>query len=282
VLVTEHPDGAGLGFDATWYSNYYHNLIGDTGRGLESANLLRTAGMGGNGPLAMDHFSGVLAATDRKTVVYHESHDEAGNSEHSARTLMVAIAAERGAAPPSGELRRIAEARCRFVAGITLLSAGTPMFLMGEEIGAVNDFTFDGFIDKREDLLNARNGSGRHLFRFYRDLIRFRRRHHTFTTPNIEIVMAHNEDRLLVFRRWKGPENYLVIATLSDTGFAGGYQASAASIPGGRWREIFSSDLEVYDGNGVTNEQEIETQPGSIELKLPARGFVVLRQIPSS
>ncbi|MEY4576109.1 MAG: hypothetical protein RL701_812, partial [Pseudomonadota bacterium] len=132
ALVTEYPDGGGLGFDATWFANFYHNLIGDTGRGSECANLLRTAGMGGHGEVAMSHFAGILAATGRKTVVYHESHDEAGNSEHSARTLMVAIAADKNTPPPTGELRAIAEARCRFVAGVTLLSAGTPMFLMGE------------------------------------------------------------------------------------------------------------------------------------------------------
>ncbi len=282
VLVTEHPDGAGLGFDATWYSNYYHQLIGDTGRGAESANLLHTAGMGGNGPLAMDAFSAVMAATSRKTVVYHESHDEAGNSEHSARTLMVAVAAGKGTPAPTGELRRIAEARCRFVAGLTLLSAGTPMFLMGEEIGATKDFTFDGFMENREDLLGDRVGVGRYLFRFYRDLIRLRRRHHTFATPNLDIIATHNEHRLLAFRRWKGPENYLVIATLSDTGFADGYEVTSPAIPAGRWREIFSSDATHFDGDGVSNESEVTSAEGSISVRLPARGFVVLRQTPTS
>jgi 1,4-alpha-glucan branching enzyme len=280
VLVTEHPDGAGLGFDATWYSNFYHQLIGDTGRGTESANLLLTAGMGGNGPLAMDRFAGFLAATGRKTVVYHESHDEAGNSEHSRRTLMVAIAAKDDAPPPSGELRRIAEARCRFVAGMNLLSAGTPMFLMGEEIGAVKDFTFDGFLENREDLLGERLGAGRHLFRFYRDLIRLRRRHHTFATPNIEILLAHNSDRLLAFHRWKGPESYLVVATLSDVGWPEGYELRAQRLMRGRWREIFSSDAEFYDGSGTWNEAEIESSDGSMLLRLPPRGFVVLRRVP--
>jgi 1,4-alpha-glucan branching enzyme len=282
VLVTEHPDGAGLGFDATWYSNFYHQLIGDTGRGPECANLLRTAGMGGNGDLAMDRFSGVMAASGRKTVVYHESHDEAGNSEHSRRTLMVAIAADRDVPPPTGELRRIAEARCRFVAGMTLLSAGTPMFLMGEEVGATKDFTFDRFLENREDLLGMRQGDGRHLFRFYRDLIRLRRRHHTFATPNIEIVCAHNADRLLAFRRWKGPEQYLVVASLSDTGWPDGYALPFERAGSDRWREIFSSDASPYDGGGVSNEVELEGRGDQLRLKIPARGFVVLRRTPQN
>jgi 1,4-alpha-glucan branching enzyme len=282
VLVTEHPDGAGLGFDATWYASYYHHLIGDTGRGTESANLLRTAGMGGNGELAMDTFAGALAATGRKTVVYHESHDEAGNSQHSGRTLMVAIAAERGAPPPEGELRSIAEARCRFAAGITLLAAGTPMFLMGEEIGATKNFTFDGFMEHREDLLGERQNGGKHLFRYYRDLIRLRRRHHTFGTPNIEIVLTHNADRMLAFHRWRGPEHYLVLATLSDSGWPDGYLFQWPAMPAGRWREVFTSDAEWYGGAGLSNDSEINADGEKLLVKVPPRGLVVMRHMPQS
>jgi 1,4-alpha-glucan branching enzyme len=281
VLVTEHPDGAGLGFDATWYSNFYHNLIGDTGRGPECANLLHTAGMGGNGELAMDRFAGILAATGRKTVVYHESHDEAGNSEHSARTLMTAIAADSHAPPPEGELRAIAEARCRFVAGMTLLSAGTPMFLMGEEIGAAKAFTYDGFLENREDLHGERAGRGRHLFRFYSDLIRLRRRHQALSTSNIEVRTVHNADRVLAFHRWKGPEHYLVVSTLSDTGFPDGYSVTVPNDAVGTWREIFTSDALKYGGGGVTNSQDIAVDDGAITVSVPARGFVVLRHTPT-
>lgn len=282
VLVTEHPDGAGLGFDATWYSNFYHQLIGDTGRGEDCANLLRTAGMGGDGPLAMDRFSEALLMSSRKTIVYHESHDEAGNSQHSARTLQVAIAAASDAPPPSGELRRIAEARCRFVAGITLLSAGTPMFLMGEEIGATKPFTFNGFLEHREDLLGERRGEGRRLFRFYRELIRLRRRHHTFASPNIAVLAANNAGRLIAFTRWKGPENYLILATLSDRGYPEGYELVADHILGGTWREIFTSDALHFGGDGVSNGNELRASDGRITVAVPARGFVVLRHVPGT
>jgi 1,4-alpha-glucan branching enzyme len=282
VLVTEHPDGAGLGFDATWYSNFYHNLIGDTGRGTECANLLRTAGMGGNGELAMDRFAETLVASGRKTVVYHESHDEAGNSEQSSRTLLVAIAAGKDTPPPTGELRRIAEARCRFVAGMTMLSAGTPMFLMGEEIGAVKAFTYDGFLDKREDLYGERKGAGRNLFRFYRDLIRLRRRHHTLATPSIAVTWVNNADRVLAFHRWKGPEHYLVVSTLSDTGWPDGYRLAPPSVATGNWREIFNSDATEFGGDDVSNPGELEVHDGQLTVKLPARSFVVLRHVPRS
>lgn len=280
ALVTEHPDGAGLGFDASWYSNFYHNLIGDTGRGTECANLLRTAGMGGSAELALDRFADCIIASRRNTVVYHESHDEAGNSQHSGRTLMVAIAAEKGAPKPEGELRKIAEARCRFVAGMTFLAAGTPMFLMGEEIGAARDFTYDGFLEAREDLHGERQGAGKYLFRFYADIIRLRRRHRALSTTNIEISNVHNADRVLAFHRWRGPEHYLVVSTLSDTGFPDGYPITTPADATGRWRQIFTSDAAIYGGNGVSNEEELTVNDRTVRVKLPARGFVVLRHTP--
>jgi 1,4-alpha-glucan branching enzyme len=282
ALVTEHPDGAGLGFDASWYSNFYHNLIGDTGRGEECANLLRTAGMGGTGDLALDRFARCLITSRCNTVVYHESHDEAGNSEHSGRTLMVAIAAGKGSPKPEGELRRIAEARCRVVAGMTFLSAGTPMFLMGEEIGACKDFTYDGFLENREDLYGERAGDGRYLFRFYSDIIRLRRRHRALSTTNIELMNVHNADRILAFHRWRGPEHYLIVTTLSDTGFPEGYSVNVPTDAVGRWRQIFSSDATVYGGTGVSNEGVLEVASGQLSVKVPARGFVVLRHVPGS
>ena len=128
---------------------------------------------------------------------------------------------------------------------MTLLSAGTPMFLMGEEVGAVKDFTYDGFMENREDLHGQRKGEGRFLFRFYRDLIRLRRRHHAFATANIDISLVHNADRVIAFHRWKGPEHYLVVATLSDIGWPDGYRVPTPEDATGNWREIFNSDSPV-------------------------------------
>jgi 1,4-alpha-glucan branching enzyme len=191
------------------------------------------------------------------------------------------VAANRGAPPPEGELRSIAEARCRFVAGVTLLSAGTPMFLMGEEIGATKDFTYGDFLDHREDLHGERKGKGRFLFRFYADLIRLRRRHHALTSPNIAITHLHNADRVLAFHRWRGPEHYIVVSTLSDHGYSDGYKVRVPNDAHGNWREIFTSDATVFGGGGVSNESNIPSSEGSIVVRVPARGFVVLRHMPA-
>jgi 1,4-alpha-glucan branching enzyme len=137
-------------------------------------------------------------------------------------------------------------------------------------------------MENREDLLGQREGAGKCLFRYYRDLIRLRRRHHTFATPNINIVLTHNADRMLAFHRWRGPEHYLVVATLSDGGWPDGYLFHWPSMPSGRWREVFTSDAAWYGGGGLTNDSEIEADGEKLLVKVPPRGLVVMRHMPQS
>ncbi len=274
-MVTEPPDVGGLGFNAVWYADFYHNLVGDTGRGMGSANLITTAGYGQDQPLAMDFFAGELANSGNKKVVYHESHDEAGNSEYSKRTILAAV----NSAPLIGETRRIAEARCRFAAGISMLSAGTPMFLMGEEVGAQKDYRYFDFIDNREDLFGQREGDGRLLFKFYQDLIRFRLSHPGLRSHNIHIVHVHNENRIIAFRRWDENEEYLVIASLNNNAFTAGYTIENVRLGDYRWLEVFNSDAEFYGGNNVGNFGATLTSSNErITVAIPANGFVVVER----
>src|SRR5262249_18489178 len=151
----------------------YHNLIGDSDMAGGRARLLKSAGFGDERPLDMQQFSSTLYDSKYNKVVYHESHDEAGNSRGSTRTI---VCAGNGAALV-GATRAYAEARSRVAFGLSLFSAGTPMFFMGEEIGAQKPYRYDTFIANREDIVGGRTGSGAQLFRFYQDAIRFSRRH---------------------------------------------------------------------------------------------------------
>ena len=89
--VTQLPEAGGLGFDATWYAAFYHNLIGDSDMAGGRARLLKSAGFGDDRPLDMGQFASVLYGSKYDKVVYHESHDEAGNSGGSMRTLPCAV-----------------------------------------------------------------------------------------------------------------------------------------------------------------------------------------------
>jgi 1,4-alpha-glucan branching enzyme len=270
--VTENPEAGGLGFDATWYADFHHHLIGKLDQGPEFAKLLLTAGYGQDQPLALDYFAGALGGSNQKKVVYHESHDEAGNSAFSQRTIVTAV----NGAPLVGPTREVAEARCRFCLGMTMLSPGTPMFLMGEEVGAQKEYKYDTFMQNRENLRAERQGEGQRLFRFYQDLIAFRRNHPGLRTHALDILHVHNANRVLAFRRWGDLEELLVVASLNNQPFTAGYVMENSRLGSGPWREIFNSDAEIYGGTNVGNQgAALAGQNGRLELKIPANGLVV-------
>jgi 1,4-alpha-glucan branching enzyme len=275
-MVSEPPDQGGLGFDAPWYADFYHHLIGDTDKGSDYAKLLKTAGFGDDRPMAMDFFAGALGASGSKKVVYHKSHDEAGNGQGTHRNIVDAV----NGAPLIGDTRRFAEARCRVAAGITLLSAGTPMFLFGEEVGAEKDYLYGKVLENREDLVGLRNGAGKHLFDFHRETIRLRLAHAGLRGRQIDVVFVHNEHRLLIFRRWNEAEEFLVVCSFNNRPFNNpGYDFRADRIPSGRWREIFNSDAGMFGGDSLGNYgAELNTWPGFLHCIVPANAVVVLQR----
>lgn len=280
--VTESSEGDGLGFDAVWYSDFYHHLIGDAQSSSNRARLLKFAGYGDDRGLNMSWFAGVLAASAEGRIVYHESHDEAGNSYyqeggrdvHSGRTLVIAV----NGAQLTGETRRYAEARARFAAGITLFGPGVPMFFMGEEVGATEPYRYDDFLDHREDFHALRKGEGRRLFRFYQDAIGLRLGSPALRATNIDIVYVHDANRILIFRRWEGPEDFLVVASLSNRAFADGYEIRNSSIADGSWREVLNSDAGIYGGWGLANPDPIRSAGGVLNFRVPANSVLVFER----
>jgi 1,4-alpha-glucan branching enzyme len=274
--VTESADSGGLGFNATWYSNFYHHLVGDTQPGAHYARLIAMAGYGNDEPLAMDYFAGALAASSNRKVVYHESHDEAGNSQNSRRTIAAAV----NSASLEGETRRYAEARCRFACGMTMLAAGTPMFMMGEEIGAQRYYRYGDFMNNREDLLGERQGNGRRLFQFYQDIIRLRLARSGLRSHAIEILHTHNVNRVIAFRRWDETQEFLIVASLNNRAFTSGYAIESPRLTNNNWREIFNSDAAAYGGDSIGNSNAtIAATNGRIQVVIPANGFVVFERV---
>jgi 1,4-alpha-glucan branching enzyme len=274
--VTQSPDVGGLGFHAAWFSEFYHHLIGDTDRGSDTAKLIKTAGFGGDGPLAMDYFAGVLASTNAHKVIYNESHDEAGNAHLTKRTIVVAA----NGAPLVGDTRRFAEARCRFAFGCTVLSAGVPMFLFGEEVGFQNDFLYNHILSLREDFEGLRRTCGRLLFTFYSDLIRLRLDNPGLRSSAIDVLHVHDANRVLAWRRWGEGEDYLVLASLNNHPFRDGYTIANPRLPDGRWREVFNSDSNRYGGDNVVNNGAvIPASGGDLHAVIPANGVIVLKRV---
>lgn len=275
--VTLSSEEGGLGFHAAWYADFYHHLIGDTDKGSDYAKLIKTAGLGDDRPLAMDYFAGALKATAGRKVVYHESHDEAGNGTFTDRTINVAV----NGAPLVDATRRFAEARCRFAAGVTILSAGIPMFLFGEEVGAEKKFKYGEVLPNREDMHALRYGSGRNLFRYYSELIRLRLAHRGLRSRNINCIYVHNDHRLLLFHRWSDDDDLLVIASLNNRPFNNPtYLFRSEGIPSGSWREIFNSDAAIFGGDSIGNAgATLEFSAGFLECVVPANGILVFERV---
>jgi len=274
--VTQPPEVGGLGFDATWFAAFYHNLSGDSDMAGGRARLLKYSGYGDDRPLDMGQFASVLYDSKNNFVVYHESHDEAGNSGGSMRTLPCAV----NGAEIVGLTRSYAEARARVVFGLSLFSAGTPMFFMGEEIGAQKSYTWDKFMQNREDLVGDQAGSGANLFHFYQDVIRFSRRHSAVRAQTIDIVHVNDDARVIAFTRFAGSDELLIVASLNNSPFAEYVvQTEAWRLPDGAWREVFNSDAALYGGANTGNAgANLPATNGRIQMVLPANGFLVLEK----
>jgi 1,4-alpha-glucan branching enzyme len=270
--MTQPVDQGGIGFDSVWYADFYHHLIGDGNYGDNYARLVKKAGFGVGGALNMDYFAGALLGSQYNKVVYHESHDEAGNESNTERTILTAV----NSAALIGETRKYAEGRSRFACGMAALSAGTPMFLMGEEIGGAKYFRYDNFALNKEDLVGGRTGVGKALFRFYQDLIAMVNARAAARSRSIDVIYTHNDNRVIAFMRSSGSERLLVMASLNDAPFDHGYVMGA---PAGGWREIFNSDAAIYGGDNVGNGgATLQVSNGVINAAIPAHGFVVFEK----
>ena len=152
--------------------------------------------------MAYGHRTGHCVDPGRQVVV--RVPDDLDPDKRSHRTIVVAVRANPDDAI-TGPAREYAEARCRFAFGVTLFSAGTPMFLFGEEVGCQKDFKYNDVLKNREDFVRYRDEGrpGEHLFAFYRDIIRLRLATTALRSPNLEILHTDNPGRLLALRRFQ-------------------------------------------------------------------------------
>jgi 1,4-alpha-glucan branching enzyme len=278
--ITELQERGGIGFDAIWWVEWYHHLIGDSQNDSRQARLLHFAGFGANEPLAISLLAKALTKTSGR-VIYHESHDQAGNASyreedrvvHSARTIQTAVAGKLD------DDRDWAEARCRVVCGLTVLAPGIPMFFMGEEVGAKEPYRYNDWLYHREDFQALRATTGAKLFEFYRDTIRLRRQFGALRSPHVEVLHVHDPNRVLVFRRWLAHQEFLVFASFSNAPFADGYRISHRALRLGLFVEVLNSDSAAYGGGGVTNTGRLISVHGDFNARLPANGIVVFQRV---
>jgi 1,4-alpha-glucan branching enzyme len=273
AMTAPSLNGDGLGFDVTWYGEFHHNLV--EFQGGSYAELVKQAGYGDGRALQMDYFAGALRTSASAKIVYTESHDDCGNRAGSARTIVLAA----NGVPLIGDTRRWAEARHRCAAGLAMLSAGTPMFFMGEEIGAQKPYTYDTFMQNREDIIGDSTSTGALLFGYFKDLVRLSAENTAMRSRDIEVAVADNANRVIAFHRWDGTDEFLVVASLDNTAFSDGYWLHGDRIGDAGWTEMFNSDAQVYGGWNIGNSgQTLQAENGALNVIIPAAGLVVLRR----
>ena len=164
---------------------------------------------------------------------------------------------------------------------MTMLSAGTPMFLMGEEIGAQKRYTYDTFVKNKEDILGEAVGNGAELFAFYSDMVRLSANRSEVRSRNLAVLWTDNAARVIAFVRWDGDRKLLVAASLANHPQTFGLQSS--HLGDFAWREVFNSDAAAYGGWGVGNVQAhggaaLQARGGALSIVIPACGAVVFQR----
>ena len=160
--------------------------------------------------------------------------------------------------------------------GVTVFSAGIPMFLFGEEVGAQQPLLYHEVLAHKIDLRGERQQAGRGMFSFYRDAIALRRANPALRSRQIDVIHVHNANRVIAFRRWSEEQELLVVASLNNHSFLQGYELPNDRLGGGAWREVFNSDASVFGGNGVGNAgAPVHPGDGHLAVVIPANAVVV-------
>jgi 1,4-alpha-glucan branching enzyme len=188
---------------------------------------------------------------------------------------------------PSNPRSWFGRSRARVATGISLTAPGIPMLFMGQEFLEDKQWA-DDFVHHSNLLLHwagLENGDKAMLdhVRFTRELLQLRWRYPGLRGQGFRVVHAHDQNRVLAFHRWvEGVgDDVLIVAHLSPF-HRHDYRIGFPS--GGRWGEIFNSD--VYEnwvnpqtaGNGgqvFADAAPLHGFSHSCRLTLPANSLLV-------
>jgi 1,4-alpha-glucan branching enzyme len=221
----------GAGFHANW-----HDGLRRTVRGV-----LEQAAGGAFVPLSWQGVVDQLRAGGFpdawRAVQYVESHDEV----YRDRGLRVPSLAVGG-----GNTRTwYATSRARVALGIIMCAPGIPMVFMGQEFYEDKRWADDppnhkGALIDWDGLSHDKTMIDFH--RFTRELVWLRRRHPALRGEGIRTISMENGPRVLVFQRWVEGVGRDVVAVVS-LNEATQYNYRIPLPVGGRWYEVFNSDI---------------------------------------
>jgi maltooligosyltrehalose trehalohydrolase len=296
VRPVEAPERGGFGHDAQWNDDFHHALhalltgerVGcyqDFGQVAHLAKAFRE-GFVLSGQFSAfrgrKHSVSSRAVAAHRFVVYAQNHDQVGNRPGGDR-LSQSLSFEA----------------LKLAAGVTLLSPFLPLLFMGEEYGETAPFLFFtshsdprvaeaaregrereavefGWEERiadpqaeatfRSSKLNhalRRQGKHKRLREFYRELLRLRRELPALAhlSKENQQVIADEERRLLLVRRWHGSQHALLAANFSEAA-----ATARVSVRAGTWRKRLDSADERWGGAGARAPETLES---SGEMALP-------------
>jgi 1,4-alpha-glucan branching enzyme len=188
---------------------------------------------------------------------------------------------------PSNPRSWYARSRARVATGLTLTAPGIPMLFMGQE-----------FLEDKQWADDFENHAGLLLYwagldqgdkqmldhvRFTRELVGLRWRYGGLRGQGFRVIHAHDQNRVLAFHRWVegAGDDVIVVVHLSAFNH---FDYRIGFPSGGKWREVFNSD--VYEnwvnpntaGNGGEVFADLQPMHGfgaSASLLLPANSVLV-------
>jgi glycogen operon protein len=301
------PEGYQLGnFPPGWaeWNDQYRDTVrsywkGDAGALPDLASrLLGSAGFferRGRRPWASVNFVTAhdgFTLTD--TVSYNDKHNEAnqeGNRDGHSDNRSWNCGVE---GPTDDEdLRDLRDRLRRSMMATLLLSQGTPMLLMGDEVGRTQGGNNNAYCQDNQmnwlklDDLDPRDAD---FLDFTRDLVALRRSHLLFRLPtflhnrpagarNVEVTWLRPDGAEMQERDWH-PEARALGMQLSDRDgqilmlLNSHFEQIKFRLPAGDWRQLLDT---------ATGERRLGGKPGAppSPLSVPARGLIVLESRPA-
>ena len=268
--ITNPTSSGGAGFDSQWHDNFTDTLrqaIRDMAGGNPNLSAVAYAVKGG-----------AFQGQTTKVSNYFELHDECWNSSGGQRMVTVIDTTY-----PHDDL--YAKGRIKLAQGLTMFSAGIPMFLQGSEFLEDTAFGAGGYGNPEARLDWTKPVTYAPIFQYFKDIIRLRKTngglrsnaacetYHVNDTAGVEVLAFHRNDL--------SGNDLIIVANFSNNDHTNYYLGFPQ---GGTWYEILNSQAGVYDGNGWGNGGSIDTRPvpmqgmpHSAAITIPQMGLLVFR-----
>lgn len=147
--------------------------------------------------------------------------------------------------------------RAKLGAALLMTAMGVPMIWMGEEFGAYRQKSLE---TSKIDWTLLNNDRNRDLFEYYRGLISLRTTNHALRSNHIEFFYEDAAAKVFAFVRWNDEGSQVVVVVNFSDQYLADY--TITNVPqDGQWHEWTRDyDVDIYDGNWVTDLPEYEAQ----------------------